>query len=285
MNKTGDAMVTLPMKNVEWEKVNLAEFEALKEGGVCVWPLGCVELHGPHLPMGMDILQAHAMAVRAARIAGAIVAPRLPLGFTFVSNFLPGAINTPIRLLTKVWENFCDEIARNGFKKILAINCHGGNGSILDAFHVDLLRERRDYMVCLFTSTLPPEIKEVAGELPWGHACVCETSQALDNFPELVAMDALPEEQYPHRPGFGMEGVKAPVDWNRAWPENYVGDARGATAEKGSKLNKAVEANLVKAILALKENREASEFVQRFYDVQEQGGAAPDFRTGHRRES
>ncbi|MCL1888731.1 MAG: creatininase family protein, partial [Kiritimatiellaeota bacterium] len=67
---------------MNWEKLNIVEFhEAVaKSKGVCLLPMGCLEKHGDHLPLGTDLLCAREVAFRAADIEPAVVFPNYPFG-------------------------------------------------------------------------------------------------------------------------------------------------------------------------------------------------------------
>ena len=128
-----------------WE--NLAEFEfedAIKKcGGVCVIPLGCLEKHGQHLPMGTDTFIANDTVAMAAEMEEVMIFPTAMWlgdvsGFKVVnppeSQKMRGCIALSPELLLMTLEELCDEISRNGFKKIVILNTHGGNVMLLNYF-------------------------------------------------------------------------------------------------------------------------------------------------------
>jgi creatinine amidohydrolase len=128
-----------------WQELREEEFEnALKKsGGLCVIPLGCLEKHGQHLPTGTDYFEAMDTVSEAAAIEDAVI---FPIGAWVgeVSCFhafkapekvkLQGCIGIKQSTILTVLEEICDEIARNGFNKILFVNCHGGNIALLKHF-------------------------------------------------------------------------------------------------------------------------------------------------------
>jgi creatinine amidohydrolase len=128
-----------------WDNLREEEFEgAIKSsGGLCVIPLGCLEKHGQHLPVGTDYIEAMTIVKAAAEIEDVVI---FPVGAWLgeVSCFhsfsdpgavrLRGCIGIKQSTILTVLEELCDEIARNGFNKILIVNNHGGNIHILNHF-------------------------------------------------------------------------------------------------------------------------------------------------------
>ena len=128
-----------------WENLRVEEFKdaIARSGGLCVLPIGCVEKHGQHLPVGTDAFIAESVVEEAAELADVVVfhlGPWLGEVSCFHSYDDPeaarviGSIGIKQETLLRVLEEICDEIARNGFRKILLLNSHGGNVWMLDHF-------------------------------------------------------------------------------------------------------------------------------------------------------
>ncbi|MBQ9921954.1 MAG: creatininase family protein, partial [Clostridia bacterium] len=108
---------------------NFAELRS-ESCGVCVIPMGCSEKHGLHLPVGTDIIAASDIAFKASQLETCCVFPDFTFGnITAAStHYSPdGSLVIPVKLQFELLEVLCDEISRNGFKKILVYNGHGGN--------------------------------------------------------------------------------------------------------------------------------------------------------------
>ena len=143
-------------KVLHWEKLREEEFEGAIErsGGLCVMAMGCLEKHGQHLPSGCDSLKGAGIVERAAAEADVTVFPvTMWLGNVIGSHTItdPGACHrrgyigmNPTTLLT-VMRELCDEIARNGYRKILFCNSHGGNEAMLSYFVQSQNYEKRSY--------------------------------------------------------------------------------------------------------------------------------------------
>ena len=108
---------------MQWEKLSATEFaEAVRLAqGVCLLVLPCVEKHGEHLPLGTDLFLGMEIAQRAAEIEPAIVFP--PFYFTQIleAKHQPGAIAVGGHLMLHLLEAVCDEIGRNGLRKIILL--------------------------------------------------------------------------------------------------------------------------------------------------------------------
>ena len=106
---------------MRWENLTGPEFEAgaAQAQGVCIIPIGVLEYHGPHLPLGTDMLYSHAVACAAAEQEAAIVYPAYHFGVNVETKHFPGGVAIREELLMALLENICDEISRNGLKKIV----------------------------------------------------------------------------------------------------------------------------------------------------------------------
>ncbi len=139
-----------------WDELREEEFDDAIEraGGLCIIPLGCLEKHGQHLPVGTDYLEAMDVAVEAAKLEDVVI---FPVGAWLgeVSCFhsfndpkkarLRGCIAIKQETILTVLGELCDEIARNGFTKILVLNCHGGNKALISHFIRCQTYEKKSY--------------------------------------------------------------------------------------------------------------------------------------------
>lgn len=132
--------------------------------GVCVLPIGCVEKHGLHLPLGQDSLQAEAIAYAASQIEPVCVFPTFTFGdLCGAAPSVPeGTVTLPEETLLLLLEQLCGQISRSGFHKIIIFNCHGGNFPLLALFTRMLANKKRDYIVAVatVTATEPDEIAD-----------------------------------------------------------------------------------------------------------------------------
>jgi creatinine amidohydrolase len=256
---------------MQWEQLTAPDFaKAVDETGVCVITFGVVERHSEHLPLGTDYLNGHKIACLAAEKEPAVVFPPFYFGQIYEARCFPGTIALKPTLLLELIFSVLDEIGRNGFKKIILSNAHGGNAAILPFIAQSSLWEKKGYTIYVFQGMSEEAQKkwsETCETELHGHACECETSISLANHPELVHMDRVVDNGQPlnrlkHMPP-GMSGIW----WYGNYPEHYAGDARSATAEKGEILRELSVNALANYIKAVKEDQATpaleNEFFQR----------------------
>ena len=241
---------------MEWVTMTADDIEAQTAEQLCILPIGCLEPHGRHLPAGNDALIAHRWALLVAESEPAMVLPPLYYAYCKPGRHLPGTLSLCTNVLLNLLENICDEVARNGFCKILLLNCHGGNDPILDVFRQHVSDEQKAYAVYLTPTFLMKDvIEEIRETTEWGHACEIETSLSLYLFPELCRIDRIPEVPASSEKRFDVGEAKTPFDWYASYPCAYVGDARKADAEKGRRLTEAQVERLVEVVRKIKEDR------------------------------
>jgi len=118
---------------MQWELMTSKELsEASKKVGVCVIAMGVLEKHSEHLALGTDYLVAHRVACLAAEKEPAVVFPPFYFGQIYEARCFPGALTIKPTLLMELIQAVFDEIGRNGFKKIIVQNGHGGNTYLLN---------------------------------------------------------------------------------------------------------------------------------------------------------
>ena len=117
-----------------WEELTAPEFAAaVKSAGACIVPLGVIEKHGDHLPLGTDLINVRALAIKAAAIEPAIVFPPYYFGQICEARHQPGTLAFHGGFLLEALRGICAEIARNGLRKIILLNGHGGNIHLLSS--------------------------------------------------------------------------------------------------------------------------------------------------------
>ncbi len=198
-------------------------------GGVCVIPLGIIEKHGPHLPIGSDLFEAREIAFQAAAKEYAVVFPPYFTGQIFEARHQPGTIAYSNELMWNMLEETCKELSRNGLKKIILMNGHGGNTSFLQYFCQSQLAGPKDYVVVLFQSEADPlrdkEIKSLTKAKLDGHAGEKETSMMTFIRPDLVDVNAIKSESGANQGKlsqmhFGYTGIW----WFARYPNHYASD-------------------------------------------------------------
>ena len=268
---------------MQWENLTSLDFEKYVKQceGVGIIPVGALEAHCSHLPLGTDTFNAHATVCAAAEREAAIVFPAYPYGIDVETAHLPGGMALQLDLVFALLENICDEMARNGLKKIILYTGHGGNRYYLPQFVQMLPAKRKPYVVYYADVNLFPNADKVLDADEYGHAGEAETSIMLHLAPELVKMEQMPSKPFTNlkrNAKLAEVGAYSQVDWYAQYPHMYVGDASKSTAEKGKLIfDYAVEA-LVKLIRAVKEDHITPALVREFNERIDQP-SSPDFWT------
>jgi len=255
---------------MQWEQLTSKEFaKAAQETGVCIMAFGVVERHGDHLPLGTDYLNSHKVVCMAAEKEPAVVFPPFYFGQIYEARCFPGTITIRPSLLVDLIQNLFDEIARNGFRKIIMYCGHGGNRSLMQFLAQATLWEEKPYSVYMPTSRLTPERQEewqAFMETPGGHAGESETSISMANHGHLVKMDQLTDQYYePLNRLSHLPGNYSGIWWYADYPEHYAGDAKPSSAEKGRKLRQLIVDTLAEYIAAAKADEDVPALEQEFF--------------------
>src|ERR1700676_1646720 len=181
----------------KWEELTAADFvQAVHQSqGVCVLPFGILEKHGPHLPIGTDLLDVRYAVTNAVKQEYAVVFPEYYFGQIFEAQQEPGTIAYSLGTQLTLLQETVKEMARNGCKKVVIVNGHGGNDSLLPLFAQAQLASPRDFVVYVFglpNRNAPgrPAMKTTMDM----HAGETETSLMLVARPDLVHMDRATDE-------------------------------------------------------------------------------------------
>jgi creatinine amidohydrolase len=260
---------------MRWEELTGELFpEAVKQAeGVCLLPLSCIERHAHHLPLGTDFYIAREQCQRVAKIEPVVIYPDFIYTQILEARHYPGCIGIQPDLFLRLMENVCSEIARNGLKKIVIVNAHGGNDNLIHFFAQIQLASPRDYVVYVtepvYSAEEEDELKAQWDSKVDGHAGERETSAIMVIRPDLVRKDALKSD------GEGMplnrlkelrdKGIDVGVWWYADYPTHYCGDGTLASAEKGERMLAARAVALARAIRAIKEDAETKRLQDEFF--------------------
>jgi creatinine amidohydrolase len=262
---------TLPAR---WDELTASDWPAAIERskGVAILPIGVLEKHGPHAPIGSDLIHVREWAARATKQEYAVVFPDYFYGQIYEARHQPGTFALPSRLLWDLLEATCEEIARNGFKKIVIINGHGGNPNFLRFFIQSQLERRRDYIVYLHDPAPDPALDAKVTGLrksdPAGdsHAGERETSTLLYLRPDLVQMDRATRESGANERRLALSDLYTGIWWYASYPNHYAGEGATATRELGQLLTEGRIASIVKALRSVKADDRGPALQQDFFD-------------------
>ena len=162
---------------MRWDELTSDQFpEAVQKAeGVCLLPLSCIERHGHHLPLATDMFIGREVCNRAAALEPAIIFPDYIFTQILEARHYPGCIGIEPDLTLRLLESTCREIARNGLKKIVIVNAHGGNDNLIHYFTQIQLASPRDYVVYVAEpGAIWPDLPSTRPERRCGRASVRE---------------------------------------------------------------------------------------------------------------
>ena len=255
--------------SVHWEELTAEDFRnAIQQSqGTCLLPFGILEKHGPHLPLGTDLLDVRHAALAAAQNEFAVVFPEYYFGQIFEARHEPGTVAYSSHLQLELLQETTDEMARNGCKKVVIVNGHGGNEHLLPFFAQVQLETPHDYVVYIFGLPERP-----AGGPPRKtsmdmHAGENETSQMLISRPDLVHLDRAGKESGADQARLALpDTLYTAIWWYARFPNHYSGDGSAATRELGEFDMQAWIAAIQKAIQAVKADKTSLPLQNEFFE-------------------
>lgn len=242
-----------------------------KSSKTIILPIGVFEKHGPHMPLGTDLYTAREIALRAAEKEYTVVFPWYYFSQINEARHQPGTIAYSPEIIWKVLQETLDELSRNGFKKIIIINGHGGNSAFLNYFGMAQLSERRDYALYWFQPTYDPEVIKKAEALTQHdrydqHAGNRETSMVKAIVPDLVHPEKAGQQS-----GVDLDRLKnlpnvySGIWWYARYPNHYSGDGSKANAQAGELILNSVVEQFVKGIQNIKADKNVPELQNQFF--------------------
>jgi creatinine amidohydrolase len=256
--------------SVKWEELTAEDFRAaiLQSKGTCLLPFGILEKHGPHLPLGTDLLNVRYAALHAAEQEFAVVFPEYYFGQIFEAKHEPGTVAYSMELQLKLLQETTDEMARNGCKKVIIVNGHGGNEHLLPYFAQAQMASPKDYVVYVLDGerSRPGGPAKKSTGIDY-HAGENETSNTLYTHPELTHIDRAKREsggdqKRQNLPEFLYTGIW----WYARFPEHYSGDGSVATKELGEWNVQGWISTIVEAIRAVKADDASLRIQNEFYE-------------------
>ncbi len=283
-----------------WENLRPEEWNDMlkKTNYTCVFNIGCMEKHGQHFAIGCDTHCGGDMVEIAAEKANICVAPRLYYGdvcgarrTTIEEGAIPGFLALSSKLLFELLEEICDECGRNGFKKVIICNSHGGNNHLILQFQRAFAEKKRSYD--LFTMNIeltePRNVlKDIAegkrDKYPlltdedikilegydknggWdGHGGFVEAAYYYAARPQCVRLDKCEQES-----GYPTGKINCMLDkrvdwtflWNTQFPNNYDGYPGTTLTKTIAKTLFDIETNRVADVFSfVKENAEVQALI------------------------
>src|SRR5579864_8584375 len=178
--------------STKWEELTAGDFrEGIQQSnGTCLLPFGILEKHGPHLPLGTDLLNVRYASLQAVSQDYAVVFPEYYFGQIFEAKHEPGTVAYSMELQLRLLQETTDEMARNGCRKIIIVNGHGGNGHLLPFFAQAQMDKPHDYVVYVLdgSRSRPGGPAKRSTGIDY-HAGEDETANTMVSHPDLVHLD------------------------------------------------------------------------------------------------
>jgi creatinine amidohydrolase len=256
--------------STKWEELTAPDFrQGIQQAkGTCLLPFGILEKHGPHLPLGTDLLNVRYASLQAASQEYAVVFPEYYFGQIFEAKHEPGTVAYSMELQLRLLQETADEMARNGCKKIIIVNGHGGNENLLPFFAQAQLDKPHDYVVYVLVGgrSRPggPAKKSTGVDY---HAGENETSNTMVSRPDLVHLDRAKDES-----GADMKRQNLPENlytgiwWYARFPNHYSGDGSAATKDLGEWNMKGWVDSIVECIRSVKADDASLKIQNEFFE-------------------
>ncbi len=250
----GSNVVEVQMNRMSW----LQYRERLSSKPPVFLPVGALEQHGPHLPLGTDAMLASAIAAAAAAAVEGIVAPALAYGYKSQpkcggGQHFCGTTSLDAATLIGQVRDAIREFVRHGVERLVLVNGHYENQWFLIEGADLALRECRGERLAVMRMEYWDFCTErtLAAIFPQGfpgfaleHAAVIETSLMLHFHPELVRIDRIPDDPAADFPPYDL--YPTPTDW--VPPSGVLSSARAASAGKGVLIADEVIARIAQAV-------------------------------------
>ncbi|MBW2146446.1 MAG: creatininase family protein [Deltaproteobacteria bacterium] len=251
------------MENVRLEEMTWEDCKAaLEETDLVIVPIGAVEQHGPHLPLGTDAMNIKYSALKAAERCNVVIAPAINVGVSQNHMDFPGTITLRPETLIDLIIDYCESLSAHGFRRFILLNGHGGNNA---AVELALIKLRHRLPGHIFGHAYGGRLKKGADycledEIRY-HADEGETSRMLMTAPHLVRMERAVKET--PRSGSGLYVFQASELSNQpaffglprtksCTKSGVFGNALIATPEKGKTIHAAIVDALCEVIEKLK---------------------------------
>jgi creatinine amidohydrolase len=231
---------------------------------IVVLPLGSVEPHGPHLPLGTDIFQVTSLCRRAVSLANeedakVLLYPTLPITTNVNMRKIPFALRIGVRTLMQLLIDIASQCYEDGIRKVVIVNGHGGNPAIIEAALREIAGMDDMPFVCMTRGFLPEGVANPI-EHPSDHAGESETSRMLAIRPDLVHTDKLANNPFGRLAVPLLAQCTFVRPWHLYMPETAGGETRHSSAEKGRRLNEGLAQGLAQFLVQLSQTPYSERF-------------------------
>jgi creatinine amidohydrolase len=256
-------------RTVQWERMSSPELAQAREdaNGVAIIPIGAVEVHGPHLPVGTDSIETYEIGLHAAQQVGAVITPLIWFGNSRSFMDFPGTISVDPDTLHAYTRDVALSLIQQGFDKIILLDGHGGNYGILDLLIEEIHLDTKA-VIChvraweLATIPKPDGVPDYDGHGGSSETAVMrvlspedvDEDKFIDSPPDIDLTDfgaVFPSPSGPYSKGPAV----FPLSMGEMVEHGHHGDPKWGTAERGEALLKVKVEALVEFLQALKDEK------------------------------
>ena len=234
------------MREVDWTRMKAQDLRALaNDDAVVILPIASIEQHGPHLPVMTDTRLGHEVALRAARLAWdrqkTVVAPVVWSGLSEHHMPFGGTLTVSHATFRALIADLITALVRQGFRKILISNSHGGNIIAMQQILDELAPSCPATLVATtYVMEAGTSYADVLEDQPSVmHACEAETSMMMVCEPDLVDTSDLASLNTPMDGPRFLSAGHASYRWRpfaHVTGNGVAGLPEKSTAEKGERL-------------------------------------------------
>ncbi len=242
------------MNRLYWDEYTYQEIEdKIKEEPLVILPIGSVEAHGHHLPLGTDMFQPLWIAEELAKRLNAIILPPIHYGWTDSLASFPGTISIGFDTLKNLAADILQTVVKQGIRRVLVLSGHASSNHMaaLRLACEKVAREYEDARIMLLSDYYiayeyrGKEIshKEGVTKIPWddSHAGVIETSRIMAIRPELVKSEVKFEKRE-------IGKYLVIPDYQKFVPYATFSDPHGSSGALGEKLNEIILETLISMV-------------------------------------
>lgn len=259
LRETSSSLGTTPRRY--WAELSTEDAKRVSSATVAVLPIGAVEAHGPHLPLGTDATHNESLLSRALELLPAdcevLALPPMPVGVSSEHTAFAGTLTWSPETALRAWFEIAASVRRSGVRKLVVYNSHGGNHPLAEVLARKVRLELDMLCVLAMDVACCPDDLFSSDELRHGiHGGALETSLMLWLAPSSVRKDKIDDwpstnkHRFPpwHAPGFQVKSGWLAHDLN---PNGVVGASLSeSTRSKGAAIADANVARLVELLVA-----------------------------------
>lgn len=219
--------------------------EKFNLGAIGVIAIGSIEHHGNQAPLGTDYLIPNHLAEKISEREDIVVLPTIPYGVCPSIMDFPGTVDIGHENLLNLVRSITDAVIKHGMKKIIFINGHGGNMSVLDRIGLEIFEKG-----CL-AATIDWWLvaQQINPKFAGGHGDIQETSAVMAIVPAAVNLELCEPQiinqlsdtitsKYISAQDFKNGIIKIHRSFKAVVPNGWVGphDPKNSSAELGKEM-------------------------------------------------